>query len=35
VPELASPRQIRLVFRRGVDLSHAAQAFLDTASEAS
>ncbi|MGB2713729.1 MAG: LysR family transcriptional regulator [Vicinamibacterales bacterium] len=34
VPELASPRQIRLVFRRGVELSHAAQAFLDTASEA-
>jgi DNA-binding transcriptional LysR family regulator len=33
VPELASPRQIRLVFRRGAELSHAAQAFLDTASE--
>ena len=34
VPELASPRQIRLVFRRGAELSHAAQAFLETASEA-
>lgn len=34
VPELASPRQIRLVFRRGAELSHAAQAFLDTASQA-
>ena len=33
VPELASPRQIRLVFRRGAELSHAAQAFLDTASD--
>jgi DNA-binding transcriptional LysR family regulator len=33
VPELASPRQIRLVFRRGAELSHAAQAFLQTASE--
>ena len=33
IPELASPRQIRLVFRRGAELSHAAQAFLDTASE--
>ncbi len=33
VPELASPRQIRLVFRRGAELSHAAQAFLETASE--
>ena len=35
VPELASPRQIRLVFRRGAELSHAAQAFLETASETS
>jgi DNA-binding transcriptional LysR family regulator len=34
VPELASPRQIRLVFRRSAELSHAAQAFLETASEA-
>jgi DNA-binding transcriptional LysR family regulator len=33
VPELASPRQIRLVFRRGAELSHAAQAFLETASQ--
>jgi DNA-binding transcriptional LysR family regulator len=33
VPELASPRQIRLVFRRGAELSHAAQAFLETAAE--
>src|ERR671913_970844 len=33
VPELASPRQIRLVFRRGAELSHAAQAFLDTAAD--
>ena len=32
VPELASPRQIRLVFRRGAELSHAAQVFLDTVS---
>ena len=35
VPELASPRQIRLVFRRGAELSHAAQTFLDTVSETS
>jgi DNA-binding transcriptional LysR family regulator len=29
VPELRSPRQIRFVYRRSGDLSHAAQAFLD------
>lgn len=28
VPELSSPRQVRLVFRRGAELSHAADAFL-------
>jgi DNA-binding transcriptional LysR family regulator len=29
VPELRSPRQLRFVFRRDGNLSHAAQAFLD------
>ena len=29
VPELRSPRQVRFVYRRAEDLSHAAQAFLD------
>lgn len=29
VPELRSPRQVRLVYRRDGELSHAAQAFLD------
>ena len=29
VPELRSPRQLRFVYRREGDLSHAAQAFLD------
>jgi DNA-binding transcriptional LysR family regulator len=29
VPELRSPRQVRLVYRRGGDLSHAARAFLE------
>jgi len=31
VPELRSPRQVRLVYRRGGDLSHAARAFLEMA----
>lgn len=31
VPELRSPRQVRLVYRREGDLSHAATAFLDVA----
>jgi DNA-binding transcriptional LysR family regulator len=31
VPELRSPRQVRLVYRRAGDLSHAARAFLDIA----
>ena len=31
VPELRSPRQVRLVYRRGGDLSHAAKAFLELA----
>ena len=31
VPELRSPRQVRLVYRRDGRLSHAAQAFLDIA----
>jgi DNA-binding transcriptional LysR family regulator len=31
VPELRSPRQIRFVYRRDGELSHAAQAFLDVA----
>jgi len=31
VPELRSPRQVRLVFRREGELSHAAQAFLGVA----
>jgi DNA-binding transcriptional LysR family regulator len=29
VPELRSPRQVRLVYRRDVDLSHAARGFLE------
>jgi DNA-binding transcriptional LysR family regulator len=33
VPELRSPRQVRLVFRRGGELSHAAKAFLDVVRE--
>ena len=33
VPELRSPRQVRLVYRRGGDLSHAARAFMDLARE--
>jgi DNA-binding transcriptional LysR family regulator len=32
VPELRLPRQVRLVYRRGSQLSQAAQAFLDVAS---
>ena len=31
VPELRSPRQMRFVYRRDGELSHAAQAFLDVA----
>ncbi|MHC4910510.1 MAG: LysR family transcriptional regulator substrate-binding protein [Planctomycetota bacterium] len=31
VPELGSPRQVRFVYRREGELSHAAQAFLDLA----
>ncbi|CAN5562607.1 selenium metabolism-associated LysR family transcriptional regulator [soil metagenome] len=31
VPELASPRSVRLVFRRGGEFSHAAEAFLELA----
>jgi DNA-binding transcriptional LysR family regulator len=31
VPELRSPRPLRLVYRRAADLSHAAAAFLDVA----
>ena len=31
VPELRSPRQLRFVYRREADLSHAAQAFLEVA----
>jgi DNA-binding transcriptional LysR family regulator len=31
VPELASPRSVRLVFRRGGEFSHAAEAFLGLA----
>jgi DNA-binding transcriptional LysR family regulator len=30
VPELRSPRQVRFVYRKDVELSHAAKAFLDT-----
>ncbi|MEO7273237.1 MAG: LysR family transcriptional regulator [Vicinamibacterales bacterium] len=30
VPGLGSPRQVRLVYRRGGELSHAAEAFLQT-----
>jgi len=30
VPELRSPRQVRFVYRKDVELSHAARAFLDT-----
>ncbi len=33
VPELRSPRQVRLVYRREGDLSHAATAFLEVARE--
>jgi DNA-binding transcriptional LysR family regulator len=33
VPELRSPRQIRVVYRLGGDLSHAARAFLDVVRE--
>lgn len=35
VPELRSPRQVRLVYRREGDLSHAAGAFLEIAREKS
>ena len=35
VPELRSPRQVRLIYRRAGDLSHAARAFLDIARRAS
>ena len=31
VPELRSPRELRFVYRRDGDLSHAATAFLDVA----
>jgi hypothetical protein len=31
VPELGSPGQVRLVYRRDGELSHAAQALLDLA----
>jgi DNA-binding transcriptional LysR family regulator len=31
VPELRSPRQVRFVYRKDGDLSHAAKAFLETA----
>jgi DNA-binding transcriptional LysR family regulator len=31
IPELSSPRTVRIVFRRGAELSHAAEAFLDIA----
>jgi DNA-binding transcriptional LysR family regulator len=34
VPELRSPRQVRFVYRRAGDLSHAARAFLDVARRA-
>lgn len=30
VPELQAPRQVRFVYRKGGDLSHAAKAFLET-----
>jgi len=30
VPELRSPRQVRLIYRKDVELSHAARAFLET-----
>jgi DNA-binding transcriptional LysR family regulator len=33
VPELASRRAVRLVFRRGGDVTHAAEAFLDVAKQ--
>ena len=33
VPKLRLPRQIRLIYRRGEELSHAATAFLDAAHE--
>lgn len=35
VPELRSPREVRLVYRRDGALSHASQAFLDVARKAS
>ena len=31
MPELSSPRTVRLVFRRGAELTHAANAFLEAA----
>jgi DNA-binding transcriptional LysR family regulator len=31
VPELRSPRQVRLVYRRDTELSHAASAFMQVA----
>ena len=34
VPELRSPRQVRIVYRRGGDLSHAGRAFLEVARKA-
>jgi DNA-binding transcriptional LysR family regulator len=34
VPELRSPRQVRLVHRREAQLSHAARAFLEVARRA-
>lgn len=34
VPELRSPRQVRFVYRRDGEMSHAAQAFLDVARRA-
>ena len=33
VPELRSPRQVRFVYRKDGDLSHAASAFLEVAKE--
>jgi DNA-binding transcriptional LysR family regulator len=30
IPELSAQRHVRLVFRRGAELSHAAEAFLTT-----
>jgi DNA-binding transcriptional LysR family regulator len=34
VPELRSPRQVRFVYRKNGDLSHAAKAFLEVAKSA-